>query len=65
MVIAGTTATFFMDGEILVHGSQFIAHAIEGPIAKWGWMKVAASTLTDALAGEVAGAICLAAWTIL
>ena len=63
--IVGTAAMFMVGGGILVHGFPFLAHAIEALIANWGWMKIVASTLIDALAGVVAGAICVAAWTVL
>ena len=62
--IVGTAAMFVVGGGILVHGFPLLAHAIEGLIANWGWMKIVASTLIDALAGVVAGAVCVAAWTI-
>jgi uncharacterized protein len=63
--IVGTAAMFMVGGGILVHGFPLLAHAIEGLVANWGWMKIVASTLIDALAGVLAGAVCVAAWTAL
>jgi uncharacterized protein len=62
--IVGTAAMFMVGGGILVHGFPLLAHAIEGWVANWGWMKIVGSTLIDALAGVVAGGLCLAGWTI-
>ena len=64
LAIVGTAAMFMVGGGILVHGFPWLAHAVEGLIANWGWMKVVGSTLVDAMAGVVAGAVCVGAWTI-
>ncbi len=63
LAIVGTAAMFMVGGGILVHGFPWLSHAIEGWVANWGWMKVVGSTLIDALAGVVAGAVCVVAWT--
>ncbi len=64
LAIVGTAAMFMVGGGILVHGFPWLAHAVEGLIANWGWMKVVGSTLVDAVAGVVVGGLCLAGWTI-
>ena len=64
LAIVGTAAMFMVGGGILVHGFPWLAHAVDGFIANWGWMKVVASTLVDALAGVVAGAICVGVWLL-
>jgi uncharacterized protein len=61
--IVGTAAMFMVGGGILVHGFPWLHHAIEGLIANWGNLKVVGSTLMDALAGVVAGAMVLGVWT--
>ena len=63
LAIVGTAAMFMVGGGILVHGWPWLSHAVDGLIANWGWMKVVASTLIDAVAGVLAGAICVAVWT--
>jgi uncharacterized protein len=65
LTIVGTAAMFMVGGGILVHGLPWLHHAIEGVTANWGWMKVVGSTLFDALAGVVAGGLCVAAWTLI
>jgi uncharacterized protein len=64
LTIVGTAAMFMVGGGILVHGLPWLHHAIEGVIANWGWMKLVGSTVFDALAGVVAGGVCVAAWTL-
>ena len=64
LAIVGTAAMFMVGGGILVHGFPWLAHTVEGLIANWGWMKVVASTLVDAVAGVVAGAVCVGSWTV-
>jgi uncharacterized protein len=63
LAIVGTAAMFMVGGGILVHGFPWLAHAIEGLVANWGWMKLVGSTLIDALVGVAAGAVCVGAWT--
>ena len=36
--IVGTAAMFMVGGGILIHGFPWLAHAIEGLVANWGWM---------------------------
>jgi uncharacterized protein len=62
--IVGTAAMFMVGGGILVHGFPWLAHTTEGLVANWGWMKAIGSTLIDAVAGVVAGAVCVAAWAL-
>ncbi len=62
--IVGTAAMFMVGGGILIHGFPWLAHAIEGLVANWGWMKVVGSTLIDAVAGVLAGAVCVALWMV-
>ncbi len=62
--IVGTAAMFMVGGGILVHGFPWLAHAIEGWVAHWGWMKAVGTTLVDALAGVLAGAVCVGLWTV-
>ena len=52
--IAGTAAMFLVGGGILVHGFPFLHHGLQG----------LASVAVDALAGVVAGALVLAAVTV-
>ncbi len=63
LAIVGTAAMFMVGGGILVHGWPWLSHAVDGLIANWGWMKVVASTLIDAVAGVLAGAMVLGLWT--
>ncbi len=65
LAIVGTAAMFMVGGGILVHGWPWLHHAVEGMVANWGWMKVVGSTLVDALAGVVSGAVCVGVWTTL
>ncbi len=62
--IVGTAAMFMVGGGILIHGFPWLAHAIEGLVAHWGWMRVVGSTLIDAVAGVLAGAVCVALWVV-
>ncbi len=62
--IVGTAAMFMVGGGILVHGWPWLHHAVEGLVANWGWMKVVGSTLMDAVAGVVAGGLCVAVWML-
>jgi uncharacterized protein len=62
--IVGTAAMFMVGGGILVHGFPWLGHAIEGWAANWGWMKAVGTTLIDALAGIVAGGLCVGLWTL-
>jgi uncharacterized protein len=64
LAIVGTAAMFMVGGGILVHGFPWLAHTIESWVANWGWMKAIGSTLIDAVAGVVAGAVCVAAWAL-
>lgn len=65
LAIVGTAAMFMVGGGILVHGWPWLHHAVEGMVANWGWMKAVGSTLADALAGVVAGAVCVGAWMLI
>jgi uncharacterized protein len=62
--IVGTAAMFMVGGGILIHGFPWLAHAVEGLVANWGWMKVVGSTLFDAFTGVVAGGICVGVWML-
>jgi uncharacterized protein len=64
LTIVGTAAMFMVGGGILVHGLPWLHHAIEGLVANWGWMKAVGSTLFDALAGVMAGGVCVGVWTL-
>jgi uncharacterized protein len=61
--IFGTAAMFMVGGGILVHGWPWLGHALEALAAPMGAFKVVGTTLLDALAGIVAGAIVLGLWT--
>jgi len=63
LTIVGTAAMFMVGGSILVHGWPWLHHAVEGLAANWGWMKGVGTTLIDAVAGIVAGGLCVAVWT--
>jgi uncharacterized protein len=64
LTIVGTAAMFVVGGGILMHGFPWLSHSIEGVIANWGWIKSVASILMDALAGVVAGGVCVGLWTL-
>jgi uncharacterized protein len=64
LTIVGTAAMFMVGGGILVHGWPWLHHAVEGLVANWGWMKAVGSTMMDAVAGVVAGGVCVAVWTV-
>ncbi len=61
--VVGTAAMFMVGGGILVHGWPWLAHAIEALVVPMGAFKAVGTTLFDALAGVVAGAVVLAVWT--
>jgi uncharacterized protein len=61
--IVGTAAMFMVGGGILVHGWPWLHHAVEALAAPLGAFKVVGTTLLDALAGVVAGALVLGIWT--
>jgi uncharacterized protein len=61
--IVGTAAMFMVGGSILVHGWPWLSHAVDALAAPLGTFKVVGTTLLDALAGMVAGAVVLAVWT--
>ncbi len=61
--IVGTAAMFMVGGGILVHGWPWLHHAIEALAAPLGAFQVVGTTLVDALAGMVAGAVVLGVWT--
>jgi uncharacterized protein len=61
--IVGTAAMFMVGGSILVHGWPWLGHALEALAAPLGAFRVVGTTLLDALAGMVAGAVVLAVWT--
>jgi uncharacterized protein len=61
--IVGTAAMFMVGGSILVHGWPWLSHAVDALAAPMGAFKVVGTTLLDALAGMLAGAVVLATWT--
>jgi uncharacterized protein len=63
LTIVGTAAMFMVGGSILVHGWPWLHHAAQNLVANWGWMQAVGSTLLDAVAGIVAGGLCVAVWT--
>lgn len=60
LAIIGTAAMFMVGGGILTHGLPFAHHLIEGVAHGAGKLAPLVSTLGDALAGIVAGALVLA-----
>ncbi len=67
--IAGTAAMFLVGGGILTHGVPALHHAIEGLTAGvaasvGGWLAALMPLLADAVLGIVAGALVLAAVTL-
>ncbi len=64
--VAGTAAMFLVGGGILVHGLPPLHHAVEGLAARagGGWLQVLAVNGLNAASGIVAGALVLAAVTI-
>jgi hypothetical protein len=64
--VAGTAAMFLVGGGILVHGLPALHHAVEGLAARagGGWLQVLAVNGLNAASGIVAGALVLAAVTI-
>jgi uncharacterized protein len=61
--IVGTAAMFMVGGSILVHGWPWLSHAVDALAAPMGAFKVVGTTLLDALAGMLAGAVVLGVWT--
>jgi uncharacterized protein len=61
--IVGTAAMFMVGGSILVHGWPWLSHAVDALAAPMDAFKVVGTTMLDALAGTVAGAVVLATWT--
>jgi uncharacterized protein len=64
LAIVGTAAMFMVGGGILVHGLPFVHHLIEDAAHAAGVLAPLVSTLGDALAGIVAGALVLAGVSI-
>jgi uncharacterized protein len=63
--VAGTAAMFLVGGGILVHGVPALSHAIDGAVAAWGTLAQALlPSLAHAVLGVVAGALVLAAVTL-
>lgn len=64
--VAGTAAMFLVGGGILVHGLAPLHHAVEALAARAGdgWLQVLAVNALNAASGIVAGALVLAAVTI-
>jgi uncharacterized protein len=60
--IVGTAAMFMVGGGILVHGWPWLHHAAQALALPLGAWAVVGTTLLDALAGVVAGAVVLAVW---
>ena len=64
--VAGTAAMFLVGGSILVHGVPALHHAIEGAVASLGGVaQLVLPTLADGVVGVLAGALVLAALTLL
>lgn len=60
--VAGTAAMFLVGGGILVHGIAPLHHAVEALVAgQAAWIRTLGPTLIDGLLGIVAGALVLAA----
>ena len=62
--IAGTAAMFLVGGSILAHGIPAIGHGIEDLGHGAGAFGPVLAMLLEALVGIVAGAILVAAWTL-
>lgn len=62
--IAGTAAMFLVGGSILAHGIPALHHWVEGIAHGGGTWGTVLSMLADAAIGIVAGAILVAAWTL-
>lgn len=62
--IAGTAAMFLVGGSILAHGVPAIGHGIEALGHGAGAFGTVLAMLLEALVGIVAGAILVAAWTL-
>ena len=63
--VAGTAAMFLVGGGILTHGVPALSHAIEALAARAGTVLGAVTPLlADALVGMLAGALVLAAVTL-
>lgn len=63
--IAGTAAMFLVGGSILAHGIPPLGHGIEELAHDAGAFGTVLAMLLEALVGIVAGAILVAAWTLL
>jgi uncharacterized protein len=62
--VVGTAAMFLVGGGILVHGIPALHHIVEGWVAGQSWGVAALiENAANGLAGIVAGAVVLAAWT--
>jgi uncharacterized protein len=61
--VVGTAAMFLVGGGILVHGWPWLHHAVDALAVPLGTFKVVGTSLLDALAGMVAGAVVLGVWT--
>jgi uncharacterized protein len=64
LAIVGTAAMFMVGGGILVHGWPWLHHAVEALVANWGVLKGTGAVLMDAIAGVVAGGLCVGALTV-
>jgi uncharacterized protein len=64
LAIVGTAAMFMVGGGILVHGWPWLHHAVEAWVANWGVLKGTGAVLMDAIAGVVAGGLCVGALTV-
>jgi uncharacterized protein len=60
--VVGTAAMFMVGGGILAHGWPWLHHAIDALAAPLGTLQAVGTTLLDALAGMVAGAVVLGIW---
>jgi uncharacterized protein len=64
LAIVGTAAMFMVGGGILVHGWPWLHDAVEALVANWGVLKGTGAVLMDAIAGVVAGGLCVGALTV-
>ena len=64
LTIVGTAAMFMVGGGILVHGWPWLQHTVDAFIGNWGWLRIVSSVAIDALAGILAGGLCVAVWTV-
>ncbi|MGQ3054764.1 MAG: DUF808 domain-containing protein [Roseateles sp.] len=62
--VVGTAAMFLVGGGILVHGIGLLHHLVQGWVAGQSWgMAALIENAANGVAGVIAGAVVLAAWT--